>query len=162
MEGEDRETYTINQVARFTGLHPMTIRGYIRDGRLQAEKVEGKFGPEWRISKAALVADPEIRKRLSPREGREEVQGGGDPILLEILDRYRAALEELATYKASALMLEAAQEEKDRLRAQLEEVSARLAQAQEAARTQAQEIAALRGMGWRAFRRWKRGEGRKP
>ena len=42
-------TYTISDAARAAGVHPHTIRKRIKAGKLQATKVEGPNGPEYRI-----------------------------------------------------------------------------------------------------------------
>jgi excisionase family DNA binding protein len=48
------EPLTIREVARRVKLHPATVRRYIKQGRIQALKVEGKFGEEYRIEEGAL------------------------------------------------------------------------------------------------------------
>jgi excisionase family DNA binding protein len=47
---------TIGQAATLTGLHKNTIRAYIKQGRLAAAVVRGKYGQEYRIDRAELVA----------------------------------------------------------------------------------------------------------
>ena len=41
--------YSIPEAARQLGVSAVTIRRYIRQGKLEADKVEGKFGSEYRI-----------------------------------------------------------------------------------------------------------------
>lgn len=48
------EGLTIKQAAEQLGISPRTARRWIADGRLQAEKVPGPYGPEWRIPAAAV------------------------------------------------------------------------------------------------------------
>ena len=43
------EGYSIKDAARTLGVTPKTIRRLIKDGKIEAELVEGKFGPEYRI-----------------------------------------------------------------------------------------------------------------
>jgi excisionase family DNA binding protein len=49
-------TYTIAEAAALTGLHRNTIRMRIKLGQLEATVRPGKFGDEYRIAHAALVA----------------------------------------------------------------------------------------------------------
>jgi hypothetical protein len=163
------EVYSIAEVARFTGLHHMTIRNYVKAGRLPAELIDGKFGPTYVISKAALVADPELRKRLSPRgeehKQRDLLEAAREPGYIELLDRYRDTLEELAGYKVSALMLEAAEKDREDLHAQVEEKERQLAEEgrrleelREQLHAQALEAERLKGLTWRGFRKWRRAD----
>ncbi|MDK1472978.1 helix-turn-helix domain-containing protein [Streptomyces sp. 549] len=39
----DRQLYTVDQVAELLGLHPKTVRGYIRDGRLKATRLGSRY-----------------------------------------------------------------------------------------------------------------------
>lgn len=48
------EPLTIREVARRVRLHPATVRRYIKQGRIKAVKVEGKFGEEYRIEEKDL------------------------------------------------------------------------------------------------------------
>ena len=48
------EPLTIREVARRVRLHPATVRRYIKQGRIKAVKVEGKFGEEYRIEENDL------------------------------------------------------------------------------------------------------------
>ncbi len=47
---------TIREAAHLIGRTPATVRRYIRSGRLPAEKSEGKFGEEYKISRDDLLA----------------------------------------------------------------------------------------------------------
>ncbi len=42
--------YSIPEAARELGVSAVTIRRYIKQGKLEAKKVEGKFGSEYRIA----------------------------------------------------------------------------------------------------------------
>lgn len=55
------EPLGIREVARRVKLHPATVRRYIKQGRIQAMKVEGKFGEEYRIEEK----DVEILRRAA-------------------------------------------------------------------------------------------------
>ncbi|MEE9217613.1 MAG: helix-turn-helix domain-containing protein [Acidobacteriota bacterium] len=48
------EPLTIREAARRIRLHPATVRRYIKQGRIKAIKVEGKFGEEYRIEQSDL------------------------------------------------------------------------------------------------------------
>jgi len=50
------ETLTIRQASEAVGRAPATIRRYIKNGRLPAEKEQGKFGVEYRIRGEDLEA----------------------------------------------------------------------------------------------------------
>ncbi len=39
---------TIDQAARRLGVTPLTVRRQIKAGKIEARRVRGKFGPEWR------------------------------------------------------------------------------------------------------------------
>jgi excisionase family DNA binding protein len=47
---------TIGQAAGLTGLHKNTVRAYIKQGRLAARVVRGKYGQEYRLDRADVVA----------------------------------------------------------------------------------------------------------
>lgn len=48
------EGLTIKQAAERLDISDRTVRRWIADGKLQAEKVPGPYGPEWRIPAAAV------------------------------------------------------------------------------------------------------------
>ncbi len=48
------EPLSIREVARRVNLHPATVRRYIKQGRIKAVKVEGKFGEEYRVEERDL------------------------------------------------------------------------------------------------------------
>jgi excisionase family DNA binding protein len=50
----EERTYTINEAAALSGMHRNTIRLRIKMGQLEASVHPGKFGEEYRISRAAL------------------------------------------------------------------------------------------------------------
>ncbi|MET9698493.1 helix-turn-helix domain-containing protein [Streptomyces sp. NPDC006529] len=58
MESDERELYSVGEVAERLGLHVRTVRNYVRDGRLKAVRI----GKQYRISRA----DFEALTRLSP------------------------------------------------------------------------------------------------
>ncbi|MBT2426430.1 helix-turn-helix domain-containing protein [Streptomyces sp. ISL-112] len=52
MESEERELYSIGEVAERLGLHVRTVRNYVRDGRLKAVRI----GKQYRVSRADFEA----------------------------------------------------------------------------------------------------------
>ena len=67
---------TIGQAAAITGLHKNTIRAYIKQGRLAAEVVRGKYGVEYRISRPALAA---LAAFVAPLVDGTAVEADGTP-----------------------------------------------------------------------------------
>jgi hypothetical protein len=47
---------TLHDAAAAIGLSVATLRRHIRSGRLRAERIRGKYGPEYRIAPRALTA----------------------------------------------------------------------------------------------------------
>jgi len=72
--------YSIPEAARQLGVSAVTIRRYIKQGKLEANKVQGKFGSEYRI--------PALPSELL---GQEEDQPAQQPlnytVLLEEIQR---------------------------------------------------------------------------
>ncbi|MFD3486525.1 helix-turn-helix domain-containing protein [Streptomyces sp. NPDC058665] len=52
MESDDRDLYSVGEVAERLGLHVRTVRNYVRDGRLKAVRI----GKQYRISRADFEA----------------------------------------------------------------------------------------------------------
>ncbi|MFJ6614760.1 helix-turn-helix domain-containing protein [Streptomyces sp. NPDC091289] len=52
MGNDERELYSVGEVAELLGLHVRTVRNYVRDGRLKAVRI----GKQYRIGKADLAA----------------------------------------------------------------------------------------------------------
>lgn len=66
--------YTVNQIAEMFEMHPKTIRRYIRDGNLKANKVGG----QWRITEVELKQFIEGNDELREdwiTQWQEEVRG---------------------------------------------------------------------------------------
>jgi excisionase family DNA binding protein len=51
MGNDERELYSVGEVAELLGLHVRTVRNYVRDGRLKAVRI----GKQYRISKEDLA-----------------------------------------------------------------------------------------------------------
>ncbi|OLO29142.1 DNA-binding protein [Streptomyces sp. MNU77] len=52
MGNDERELYSVGEVAELLGLHVRTVRNYVRDGRLKAVRI----GKQYRINKKDLAA----------------------------------------------------------------------------------------------------------
>lgn len=52
MESDERELYSVGEVADRLGLHVRTVRNYVRDGRLKAVRI----GKQYRVSRADFEA----------------------------------------------------------------------------------------------------------
>lgn len=90
-----QDWYSIEQVAERLGLHVATVRGYVRDGRLNAVRI----GKQYRVARAdfeALTgrpADPGERERRLDVSAVLDVDG----IDAETADRFTALLNGLPT-----------------------------------------------------------------
>jgi len=181
------ESYTIAQVAKFTGLHAKSVRRLIKQGKLRAEMGEGKFGPEYQITQTGLLESEAVRAYLSRGNntgqgegaqaledgpGMEAGQGLGRapsggaspseaalwPISNNLLLRFQELAEELSEYKAKAILLEAAESESEKLRAQAQEQGETLQEREAALHARELELATLKGLSWRKFRKWKKAQ----
>src|SRR5438132_3733699 len=73
-------TYTIAEAAALTGLHKNTIRMRVKVGQLEAQVRNGKFGEEYRISRAELVRAGLIEGVLDPSDSPlRDIESDGDP-----------------------------------------------------------------------------------
>jgi hypothetical protein len=117
MGATDRgEGLTLREAAAAVGLSMGTLRGHIREGRLAAEQVTGKYGPEYRIRPAVLAAFAAERlgKTLDaatlrrPRTGVDGAPMAADA--RELYERLLSATEEATRYKALAAASDEARE----------------------------------------------------
>lgn len=181
------ESYTIAQVAKFTGLHAKSVRRLIKQGKLRAEMTEGKFGPEYQITKTALLECEPVKVSLSRGGGKGEGEGQGratpsleggagiatgrgeladpnpqnpdfGPESIKLLLRFQELAEELSEHKAKALLLEAAESEREDLRGQVQKQEADLQDREAALHAKELELATLRGLSWRKFRKWRKAQ----
>ena len=68
MGNDERELYSVGEVAELLGLHVRTVRNYVREGRLKAVRI----GKQYRISKedfAALTGRPVDGTARTPHTG---------------------------------------------------------------------------------------------
>jgi excisionase family DNA binding protein len=61
------ELLTVEKVAELLGLHPGTIRRFVREGRLKAKKV----GKRWRILRSELDSFAGVEAAEAPRPGKK-------------------------------------------------------------------------------------------
>ncbi|MEU0098827.1 helix-turn-helix domain-containing protein [Streptomyces sp. NPDC006267] len=76
MGNDERELYSVGEVAELLGLHVRTVRNYVRDGRLRAVRI----GRQYRVSKDDLAALTHrsaggTAPAATPAPGRVEVSG---------------------------------------------------------------------------------------
>ncbi|WP_330175022.1 helix-turn-helix domain-containing protein [Streptomyces sp. NBC_01498] len=67
MESDDRELYSVGEVAERLGLHVRTVRNYVRDGRLKAVRI----GKQYRISRADFEALTRAGESVGESAGEE-------------------------------------------------------------------------------------------
>jgi excisionase family DNA binding protein len=102
-----REGLTVNEAATLINRDPQTVRRYICEGKLSAQKVQGAGGSEWRIDRKSIEAlmvslqgesdhgESAIRYALSRLAALEEM-------ITQVLEAQKAlspALEEAATMR---------------------------------------------------------------
>jgi excisionase family DNA binding protein len=64
MENNERELYSVGEVAERLGLHVRTVRSYVRDGRLKAVRI----GKQYRIAREDFEALAGLPGAASPAE----------------------------------------------------------------------------------------------
>ena len=64
---------TVKQAAEALDCHPKTVRRYIEQGKLHWTTVQGKFGPEYRVSRASV--EQLSRPTLSPGQANIDKEG---------------------------------------------------------------------------------------
>jgi excisionase family DNA binding protein len=74
------ESYTIAETAALTGLHKNTIRLRIKMGHLPAERAMGRFGEEYRISRAALLQTGLLADETPPAPPVEPQEQTPEPL----------------------------------------------------------------------------------
>jgi excisionase family DNA binding protein len=143
---------TVKEAAAVSGLHPQTLRRYIREGDLPATKVQGTHGPEWRVSREDVESirraqdsdskqgDSDLRRALSMLtevtegiRGIEDFQRALSPSPEE-LEAERELTEQLVAALEAVPDCAALIAERDQLRRRLEEAE--------------EEVTRLKGRSW--------------
>ncbi|WP_200871881.1 MULTISPECIES: helix-turn-helix domain-containing protein [Actinomadura] len=86
----EQKMYSVEEVADLLGLHVRTVRGYIRDGRLNAVRI----GKQYRIAPADLEALTGRARRAAPLPGPGAVEVSS---IVQIDGVGRAAADRLGT-----------------------------------------------------------------
>ena len=83
---EDQQM-TVKQAAVHLGVTTRTVRLWIESGRLQGERVEGKFGPEWRLDREEVLGAAD-RRSAEPLAVDTAGKPGGNALraLVSVLD----------------------------------------------------------------------------
>jgi excisionase family DNA binding protein len=81
MAKNGEKMFTVTESASYLGKSTKTVRRYIKQGLLPCKRMNGKFGPEIRISREGLDRLPELVSK--PSRPEEEA--------LEIIGLYRKA-----------------------------------------------------------------------
>jgi excisionase family DNA binding protein len=74
------ERMTVKEAATHLGVTPRTVRLWIESGRLSGERVQGRFGPEWRLDSEQVVraadrrTDQPIALDLAGRPGGNDLR----------------------------------------------------------------------------------------
>jgi excisionase family DNA binding protein len=154
-------TYTIAEAAALTGLHKNTIRMRIKLGQIAAQRAQGKFGEEYRLTQAALIdagllTPPEHPSPLAATAPLEQTERAPAPspdtphmasqgALLDLFQRHEHSMyrlgwleAEMARHKALAehaesLQVEAGEKELENreLRRELERAQERIREIEE-------------------------------
>jgi hypothetical protein len=124
----EEETYSIPEISSLTGLEPVEILRYIREGGLRAELVQTVTGPGYRITRSALLEHPVIGEALRERGWQKEKEltqsiATESATLMELVDRYKALLDEIAHYKMRAAILGGGASKRQELKGELDRKS---------------------------------------
>ncbi len=148
------QTLTIREAAEKLDIHRDTVRRAILQGKLQAQKIVGEFGPEWRTSDDALQDYIRASSTSSPsQEGLSPVRDDRLVHLIQGLaegvqkaqgeqrERLDVLIHEQPRIYELVLKLARARHEADQARAEIEQRDAQIARLQE-------ELAAERRKTW--------------
>ncbi len=107
---KEERWYSVEEISRLTGLEPETIKGYIRRGKIKAKRPGSAFDENYRVKETSLLENEEIRELILCRKSvkKGELSGKGEleaASLMELVDRYRALLEEIAHFKIKGAAL---------------------------------------------------------
>ena len=113
---------TITEAAALLGVHPNTVRGRVKAGIYEAEKITTEHGLTWMIDPDSLVNLP--LPKDSQHTPSQEVNLGGITPMEMVQDLLRPFVEDLGRVReelgAERVRREQAERERDELRLQLE------------------------------------------
>jgi hypothetical protein len=113
---------TITEAATLLGVHPNTVRGRVKAGAYDAEKVATEHGLTWMIDPDSLVNEP-LPKDSQPHPSQEVNPNAVTPMEM-VQDLLRPFVEDLGRVReelgAERVRREQAERERDELRRQLE------------------------------------------
>jgi hypothetical protein len=120
---------TITEAATLLGVHPNTVRGRVRAGIYDAEKVSTEHGFTWMIDPDSLVNTPLPRdSQQPPQQSVNPVYTAGVTPMELVQDLLRPFVEDLGRAReelgAERVLREQAEQERDELRSQLEALQA--------------------------------------
>ena len=120
VRGVDR--VTITEAATLLGVHPNTVRGRVKAGLYDAEKVATEHGLTWMIDRDSLVNNP--LPRDSQRTPSQVVNPAAATPIEVVQDLLRPFVEDLGRVReelgAERVLREQAEGERDKLAAELE------------------------------------------
>lgn len=77
-----KETLTIKETAELLEVSPDTIRRRIKDNKIKAEKVDGKYGKQWEIKRSDIIENEGVtdiivtKHEMKPQEITEYIKEG--------------------------------------------------------------------------------------
>jgi hypothetical protein len=120
VRGSDR--VTITEAATLLGIHPNTVRGRVKAGVYEAEKVATEHGLTWMIARNSLVNYP-LPRESQPPPSQVVNHQAATPITM-VQDLLRPFVEDLGRVReelgTERVLRELAERERDELRKQLE------------------------------------------
>lgn len=96
----DSEVLTVKEAAVRLGRTTRTVRLWIESGRLSAERVDGKFGPEWRVPRtevervAAQRSGEPLSLDLARKPGGNDLRALAAVLTTEIQQLHAAQMEQ--------------------------------------------------------------------
>ena len=116
---------TITEAATLLGVHPNTVRGRVKAGLYDAEKVFTENGFTWMIDRNSLINPPlPSASQQDPSQAVNPVGGTGTTPIELVQDLLRPFVEDLGRVReelgAERVRRELAERERDELRRQLE------------------------------------------
>lgn len=147
---DDNKWYNLTEASILTGLHKNTIRGYVKIGKVEAKKENGKYGLETIIShnslvKAGITIDDKDKNALLwdgkvKSIGRDNISGDGMPNVNGFTEDKKNPYIPSNFYKEIMLKYEQATYRTGWLEGQLETTKRLLTEGQEAIRQREESL----------------------